>query len=168
MEKRMDIWRKPAYQEYVQSELTDEIVREAEATLGVKLPAEYIALLKIQNGGYIRYTLPDDLAVNADHHLISGIGSNFPSLVQGADWGYDDDICAWLEGLIPFDGDGHWHLCFDYRRNKSEPEITFIEIDDLIDQLDAASVPDPENDGFSKVIARNFAEYLALLVPDNP
>jgi len=32
--------------------LTDEMVAVAESRLGVKLPAEYIALLRHQNGGY--------------------------------------------------------------------------------------------------------------------
>ncbi|MDR3159734.1 MAG: SMI1/KNR4 family protein [Zoogloeaceae bacterium] len=82
-----DIWRKPPCLPYVQPELTDEAVREAEQTLGVKLPKEYIELLKIQNGGYIAYTLPESAAVNAVHDGIAGIGPNYPSLVENADLG---------------------------------------------------------------------------------
>ena len=36
----------------VESPLTDEMVTTAENTLSVKLPEAYLALLRIQNGGY--------------------------------------------------------------------------------------------------------------------
>lgn len=34
-----------------------------------------------------------------------------------------------LDGLIPFDGDGHWYICLDYRIDKLTPEITYIDIE---------------------------------------
>src|SRR6185312_1469448 len=49
-----------------------------------------------------------------------------------------------LEGLYPFDGDGHWHLCLDYRENWHEPRVTWIST---------------ESDS-EKRIAGTFAEYL--------
>ena len=51
------IWRSPKYLPYIQPALTDNALAEAEKQIGHKLPVEYIALFKIQNGGYIRYTL---------------------------------------------------------------------------------------------------------------
>lgn len=38
---------------YVFGELTDEMIARAEQTLGYKMPASYIELLKVQNGGMI-------------------------------------------------------------------------------------------------------------------
>jgi hypothetical protein len=46
-----DFWRSNYYNH---PPLTDEMVEAAEKQLGVKLPLEYIALLRIQNGGYTK------------------------------------------------------------------------------------------------------------------
>lgn len=74
------IWRVPAYQPYVQPPLTEDILRAKEAELGVKFPAEYVAHLKMQNGGYLRWRLPDEV-----HDVMRGIGPNYPSL-ERPDW----------------------------------------------------------------------------------
>jgi hypothetical protein len=136
------IWQAPAYLPYIHLDLTEEIIYNAEKKIGYKLPIEFLNLLKVQNGGYIRYTIEGTL-----HHQIYGIGNNFPSITD-VDWtDYDGVVNFELDGLIPFDGDGHWHICFDYRKNKIEPEITFI---------------DTECDT-EKSIAKSFKEYLGLL-----
>jgi SMI1-KNR4 cell-wall len=142
------IWRPPAYLSYLQPTLTPELVAQAEQWLGVTLPAEYLALLEVQNGGYIRYGLPDLV-----HSVIRGIGPHYPNLLA-FDWDYDDDEAPSfpLEGLIPFDGDGHWHLCLDYRSCSQEPAIAYIDVE-CDDQRE---------------IAPSFAEYLALLEYNAP
>src|SRR5262245_49521867 len=43
---------------YLQPPLTDEAVANAEEQIRHTLPAAYLALLKKQNGGYIRFSLP--------------------------------------------------------------------------------------------------------------
>lgn len=138
------IWQIPIYLPYLQPVLTDKAIYDAELKIGYSLPLEYVSLLKIQNGGYIRYTLE-----NTPHQVIAGIGPYFPSLTE-FDWlcEYEDTVSFALSGLIPFDGDGHWNICLDYRRNKTEPEITYI---------------DTETDCETK-IADSFKDYLALLV----
>lgn len=137
------IWQMPKYLPYVQLELTDEIIKEAENKMGYKLPKEYIELLKIQNGGYIRFTISD-----TPHSVISGIGSHSPSITD-FEWLQEyKDLSYDIVGLFPFDGDGHWNICLDYRKNKIEPEITYI---------------DTEVD-FEKPIAKNFKEYLDFLI----
>lgn len=139
------IWQVPKYLPYVQPPLTDEILSTAEKQLGYKLPTEYIELLKIQNGGYIRFTIKDTL-----NELIYGIGPYFPSITDH-DWSeYRDYVSFELGGLIPFDGDGHWFYCFDYRINETDPQITFI---------------DTECDT-EEVIANCFKEYLEILELD--
>jgi hypothetical protein len=136
------IWQTPKYLPYVQPELTTEIISEAEKKIGHKLPIEYLELLKIQNGGYIRYTLSE-----IGNEQIYGIGPYFPSILD-TDWDeYFEDLSFELDGLIPFDGDGHWFICFDYRNGKIIPEITHIDI-----ELDA-----------EEKIADNFNKYLELL-----
>lgn len=138
------IWQVPIYLPYLQPTLTDNIIKDAELKIGHKLPVEYVSLLRIQNGGYIRYSLP-----NTPHEVIAGIGPMFPSITEfGWIEEYERSLSFELGGLVPFDGDGHWNICFDYRKNKIEPEITYI---------------DTETDYETK-IAGSFKDYLNLLV----
>lgn len=139
------IWQTPNYLPYVQPALTDAILADAEKQIDHKLPAEYIALLKIQNGGYIRYTIEE-----TGHSVIAGIGPYYPSIIDDHGWSESEDLglSFQLDGLIPFDGDGHWHICFDYRNQQVEPAITLIDIESDKEQA----------------IAINFKEYLSLLV----
>lgn len=145
MKDLASIWRKPIYLPYLQPKLTDDVLERAEQKLGYKLPKELIELLRIQNGGYIRKTLEDSL-----NRQIYGIGPYFPSLAD-VDWSeYKDWVSFQLDGLIPFDGDGHWYICLDYRNNNNNPQITYI---------------DTECDNQRKV-AESFSEYLYKLILD--
>ncbi len=136
------IWQVPKYLSYVQPSLTNEIVDEAEKKIGYKLPKQYLELLEIQNGGYIRFTLKDTI-----HREIYGIGPYYPSITD-FEWLREfDDLSFDVMGLFPFDGDGHWNICLDYRNNKTEPEITYIDT-----ELN-----------YEKLIASTFEEYLNLL-----
>lgn len=136
------IWKVPKYLPYVQPGLTNEIIENAEKKIGYKLPKEYLDLLKIQNGGYIRYTLKETL-----NREIYGIGPFYPSITNFEWLSEFDDLSFDTNGLFPFDGDGHWNICLDYRKNKIEPEITYI---------------DTESD-YERPIAPTFKEYLNLL-----
>lgn len=80
MKELQSIWQRPIYLPYLQPELTDEIIDDAEQKIGYKLPIELIKLLKIQNGGYIRKTSEEFL-----HDQIYGIGPYFPSITH-VDW----------------------------------------------------------------------------------
>jgi len=121
----MNIWRTPVYLPYRQPPLTDDILNDAQAQLGVRLPTELVALLREQNGGYLRVELDDE---DVPHSLITGIGPHYPSLLN-VDWTEVQEYVDFqLDGLIPFDGDGHWHLCLDYRDSES-PLVTFVDIE---------------------------------------
>jgi len=125
--------------------LTDEAVAVAEKEIGYKLPTEYLNLLKKQNGGYIRFSLPETV-----HDSIAGVGPHFPSLTR-FDWDECQESVSFpLQGLVPFDGDGHWHLCLDYRQNAGTPTVTHADI---------------ECDREFR-IADSFGEYLAMLQLD--
>ena len=103
-------------------------------------------MLEKQNGGYIRFVLPDSV-----HDSIAGIGPYYPSLTR-FDWdACEHQVSYSLQGLVPFDGDGHWYLCLDYRRNPRNPAVTHAEIEG--------------GDGDFRV-ADTFADYLALLQID--
>ncbi len=136
------IWQVPAYLPYVQPALTDEAVAAAEAKIGYRLPSEYLELLRVQNGGYIRFGLPEHL-----HDKISGIGPHFPSLTD-FDWEETQQYVSYpLQGLVPFDGDGHWHMCLDYRKDPAAPVITYADVEYETEEQ----------------IAGSFQEYLSLL-----
>ena len=139
------IWQSPIYLPYLQPVLTNEALAIAEKQLGHKLPVEYIELLKMQNGGYIRYTISE-----MGHSVIAGIGPYYPSVTDLPDWSDSEEwgLSFTLDGLVPFDGDGHWYICFDYRNQAVEPAITLIDIESNREEL----------------IAKNFSEYLTLLV----
>lgn len=136
------IWQVPAYLPYLQPELTDEAVADAERRIGYRLPEAYLGLLRVQNGGYIRPGLPEQV-----HDVIRGIGPNYPAL-KAVDWDEDREYVSFpLDGLVPFDGDGHWHLCLDYRQDPERPAVTLADI-----ECDCETS-----------IAASFEEYLALL-----
>lgn len=136
------IWRIPAYLPYLQPPLTDEAVASAESKIGYELPTEYLKLLEKQNGGYIRFSLPQMV-----HDSIAGIGPHFPSLTE-FHWDECQEYVSFpLQGLVPFDGNGHWHHCLDYRRTSRAPSVTHVDVE-CNQQSDIAS---------------SFAEYLATL-----
>ncbi|MBW8811216.1 MAG: SMI1/KNR4 family protein, partial [Lysobacter sp.] len=63
------IWSVPAFLPALQPELTDDAIADVETRLGIVLPAALIAVLREQNGGYLRRTLPD-----SGNRMIWGIG----------------------------------------------------------------------------------------------
>lgn len=142
-QKIKNIWSIPKYLPYVQATLDEALINEAEAKIGFKFPKEYIELLQIQNGGYIRYTLS-----GTPHHQISGIGPYYPSITNFEWLSEYEELSFEVKNLFPFDGDGHWNICLDYRTNKEHPQITYI---------------DTETD-WERVIAESFQGYLDKLV----
>jgi hypothetical protein len=142
-----EIWRVPAFLPYVQPELTETIIEEAEEKLRVKLPNAYLDLMRIQNGGMVRCCLPESC-----HERIGGIGPRWPSILTSEvseEWG---EVSYDINGLISFDGDGHWHLCLDYREGRTDPCVTYVDI---------------ECDSQHKV-ADSFEAFLKLLQPVPP
>ena len=126
------VWSVPAFLEYVHPPLTDKAVEAAERQLNVKLPRTYLALLGVQNGGYTDVTLPQSV-----QSQIWGIGSKYPSVLEGslqfrmAEYADEVWLPAEADALIPFDGDGHWFLCFDFRSTGRhvEPAIAFVDLE---------------------------------------
>ena len=75
----MSIWRADNEEDmYKMAPITNKAELEAENLLKVKLPNEYLNILKEQNGGYIIYdTYPnkestswDDNSINIDHVIM--------------------------------------------------------------------------------------------------
>ncbi|GAA3292925.1 SMI1/KNR4 family protein [Dactylosporangium vinaceum] len=141
----------PAYLPYVQPPLTGAAVAAAEERLGVRLPAAYLAMLEVQNGGELRATWP-----GLPHRRLAGIGPHFPSITRDDAWWRrpDDGDDIWVPDgagrLVAFDGGGHWDLCLDYRGGDDEPEVVMVDVD-------GASVT---------AVAKSFDAFLAGLVDE--
>lgn len=145
------LWSVPAFLPALQPELTADAIAAVESKLGIALPAALIAILQEQNGGYLRRTLPD-----SGNRMIWGIGPHQQSIGDNYWWRLLDEPEAWYPAdgwlpeqprrLVPFDSDGHWYLCLDYRSG-DEPRITCFDLDEQ------AEWP----------IAPDMAAYLALL-----
>src|SRR5687767_12998281 len=116
--------------------LTDEMVAMAERELGVILPAQYISLLRIQNGGYTHefgfpMTRPTTWA--EDHvplHDLAGIVTN-PE-IRTAQNILDTAYMVEEWGLPPrqalLSGDGHWWITLDYRKG-DVPSVAWLNVD---------------------------------------
>ncbi|NKE08214.1 SMI1/KNR4 family protein [Bacillus selenatarsenatis] len=111
--------------------LTDEIVKQAEGKLEIKLPTSYISILKQQNGGYIKFnTYPLNAPVsmvgnyvNVDHIFGIGMGKEkgiLESKYLIQEWELPDNI-------VLISGDGHSWIALDYRTSKIEPPVILID-----------------------------------------
>lgn len=159
-----NVWTAPPYESAVQPPLTDELLDATERELGVRLPESLVALLRYRNGGGLRVGFPKDRNYNTTHEEIRGIGTKYPCLEKDAWWHDDEDFeprPAEAEWLIPFDGNGHWDLCLDYRQSPTDP--TGLRIHPAVVVVDTeASEPNVES-----FVAASFDEYLAQLVPSD-
>jgi len=116
--------------------LTDEIVQEAERQLGVRLPAEYLSLLRIQNGGYTcgfghpmscPTTWADDhvpldslagIVIDPNHRTAQNI---LKTAYLTQEWGLPPR-------QVLLTGDGHWWISLDYRAGEV-PSVVWLYVD---------------------------------------
>lgn len=158
------VWHVPPYRASVQSSLTDELLEATEQELGVRLPARYVALLRVQNGGHLAVRFPEDRNYNTTHDIIRGIGTKSACLEKEA-WWHDPDWGpprpAGAEWLIPFDGNGHWDLCLGYRQ--SSTDAAGLRTDPAVVVIDTEE-REPNIESF---VAVSFDEYLGQLVPSD-
>ncbi|HRE84579.1 MAG TPA: SMI1/KNR4 family protein, partial [Opitutaceae bacterium] len=150
------IWDEP--NKHVTEVSTDSAtIADVEATLGVKLPEDYLTLIKLQNGGYFNWFNHCDGA-DWDASELWGIRA-----VGDRDWEELKDHMAEesidtprdIDGLYPFAGNGHVHICFDYRGlgDAAEPSIAFIDIECF---------------DTDRKIANSFREYIEKLEHESP
>lgn len=139
------IWKRPAYLPYVHPPLSDELILQTEKLLGCTLPNDFLDVLRVQNGGPIRFRIPDFVG-----NKIAGIGPTFPSITDSYLADNQEFVDFSLNGLVPFDGDGHWYYCLDYRESTSQPSVSYIDVE----------CNDQEQ------VARSFSEFLILMELD--
>lgn len=114
--------------------LTEDMIVAAEKTLAVKLPALFIELLKIQNGGYTKgfsYPMTQKTTWSDNHVPLSELfGIVTDKLIDSGhnilnshymikEWGLPDR-------QVLLTGDGHWWITLDYRNGES-PTVKWID-----------------------------------------
>jgi len=150
-----------ALKEYVDEPPTEELIASIEEELGYKLPASYIAMMKIHNGGMpINACFPTEEATSwAEDHIaitgILGIGrekryslcGEFGSKFMIEEWGYPDI------GVVICDcpSAGHDVVMLDYRKcgRSGEPGVVHV---------------DQEGDYKITFLAKNFETFIRGLV----
>ena len=131
-----DFWHDIADDESTGPPLTDDMVRAAERMMGVRLPAAYIQLLRVRNGGYPRREcLPTDEPNSwaEDHvriHSIWGVG--FARGLDGPRRHKLADRGRAMPGVVVFADTptgGHDYLVLDYRAcgPDGEPRAAHVE-----------------------------------------
>ena len=145
---------------------TDEMILEAEAELGYKLPASYIWLMKQCNGGYLkRSCFPlgcelDGVGLYTEMPALKGIGMKdahsaytinglYGTRLMIEDWGYPDiGIVIGVGFFGP-----HEAFFLDYREcgPQGEPRVSHV---------------DAEYDYRITVLANDFETYIRSLVDD--
>jgi len=114
--------------------LTDEMIAIAEERLGVRLPEEYLSLLRIHNGGYTKgfgypmtqpttwaenhVPLPELFGIVIDPNLNS-FQNILSSVEMTSEWGSPPK-------QVLLAGDGHWWITLDYRDNEN-PSVAWID-----------------------------------------
>ncbi|MVN79216.1 SMI1/KNR4 family protein [Hymenobacter sp. HMF4947] len=112
--------------------LTTEFIQQAEQQLAVHLPADLLALLKQQNGGYTRgfvYPMAHPTSWAENHVPFDELFGLLPSDRGGAsilDSGYLTQEWGVPEKQVLLSGDGHWFITLDYRHG-SEPRVAWID-----------------------------------------
>ena len=119
---------------YQHPPLTDEMLAEAEANLGVRLPPRLVDLLRIQNGGYTQgfaHPMPRRTTWAEDHvplDELAGIVTD-PNIRTAQNLLLTEYMTKeW--GLPPrqvlLAGDGHFWITLDYRRG-DVPSVAWID-----------------------------------------
>ncbi len=135
------------------------MVADAESSLGVNLPLEFIELLQIQNGGYtMGFAYPMAQKTSwADDHVplpdLAGIGAalgggNSAQNILSTEYLTKEWGLPHKQVLLS--GDGHFWITLDYRRRHA-PSVAWIDVEC----------------GEDVQIAPSFAAFLSGLVPDS-
>jgi hypothetical protein len=118
---------KPDSDYLVQEPLTDEALKAKEVEFGVRLPDEYVALLRLQNGGVVSKDLrafptAGDYVVFGD---MMGIGPDFMTIRDSSYLEEEEGITG---QVVLLTGDGHWWIALDYRESE-EPSVAWLDVE---------------------------------------
>ncbi len=143
--------------------LTAKMVKAAESKLGYQLPASYIELLKIQNGGYLnRRYFPTDLCQRwASNHVVfrqvdgiggkNGIDSDTGSAYLIQEWSYPN-----VGIVISSEGDTAFMLDYSKCGKVGGPRVIWVDVET------------DEDKPYVAVLAPDFATFLSKQLEKEP
>jgi hypothetical protein len=142
---------------YKHPPITDEMVEIAERQLGVKLPTEYIALLRIQNGGYtkgFRFPMRQRTSWAEDHVPLGDLAgivtdSEHRTVLNILETAYMTQEWSLPPRQVLLSGEGHWWITLDCR-NGDVPSVAWIDVE--------------RGEDFQ--VATSFAAFFDGLLPD--
>jgi hypothetical protein len=149
------IWDKRDTGRITNGPLTHAMIADVERRIGGALPTSYIDLLRLRNGGYLAKR--GHPRVNGEVRAIWGIGpvkgignhSWRETLKYMDQEGIEEP--RGLDKMVPFFGDGHYFVCFDFNRlEMGEPAISFVDVE-LFEPV--------------VTVSPSFAQFLAELEP---
>lgn len=142
---------------------TDDEIAQVERTLGVRFPADYLAILRVAHGGgpapsSFTYVDPHLGPVGSGLHLlltfVPGDGDSILAAVSS--FRIDDRL---PDGVVPFAMDGGGDLmAFDYRRSAT-PTVCYVA---------TGAASDDEPDRHVYPLAASFTAFVAMLHEDEP
>ena len=160
-----DFWEDANYavENYVGAFPDDEMIASIEKETGYKLPASYIHLMRIQNGGIpvrCSHPSPEPTFWSQDHISITGImgiGRDRPYSICGemgsafmiSEWGYPADGIYFA--TCPTGGHNMVLLDYSHCGNSGEPEVVFV---------------DQDMNYKKTLLAKDFESFIRGLVPD--
>lgn len=140
---------------YALAPFDKETIDLVERKLQLKLPKDYVNLMKIQNGGYLRRNL---FKMNEEEIILDelfGISANeaegiLRTIYMREEWGLPENI-------ILLSGDGHSWVFLDYRKNRELPSVSYVDLELGEDYVLAASFTDfihalYEDESFEEVV----------------
>ncbi|MCJ7934606.1 MAG: SMI1/KNR4 family protein [Chryseobacterium sp.] len=154
-----DFWSENTYsiRDYEEPYPDDEMIASIEEELGYKLPASYIELMRLHNGGLVNrgfFPTAESTSWAEDHIAIEGImgigrektysiGGELGSRFMMEEWGYPNDgvyICDCPSA-------GHDMVLLDYSKcgKEGEPEVVHV---------------DQENDYKKTFLAKDFETFI--------
>jgi hypothetical protein len=134
---------------YHHPQLTDAMIEVAQVDLGVKLPMEYLSLLRIQNGGYTKgfgFPMTEKTTWADDHVPLSELAGividptieTAQNIINSRELTNEWDLPP---QQILLTGDGHWWITLDYRKGEI-PSVAWIDVDSGEDIRVAATFSD--------------------------
>jgi len=151
--KKNDFWKSNYYNN---PPLDTNTIKQAEKQLGVKLPGEFLDLLKIQNGGFTKeFVFPtveqtswadDHVALNELNGIV--LDPDFVTAHNILRSGYLIKEGGLPPNQVVLTGEGGWWICLDYRKSRT-PSVRWIDRELEMDVL----------------LAKSFEEFLGRLIP---
>lgn len=117
--------------------VTDAAISLLQNSNGVRLPAEYIALLKVHNGGHLEGCGLEHGGVRLELDLLLSVGD---PTAETQEW--EVDVVVTRLGVLLADDPGRvgtlllpiisvgWddYVCLDFRRNRFEPTVVLFDL----------------------------------------